>query len=202
RNRPVGIGPFKFVEFRSNESVKVVRNPDYWRPGHPYLDGIDWRIISNRSTRALAFVAGEFDMTFSLDLTVALTKDIQSQLPKAICELQPTNNSFNLIVNREAAPFNNPKVRSALALALDRRAFIDIITDGKGKIGGVMQPGPEGNWGMPPEVIAQLPGYGDVEQNRAQARKIMEELGYGAGNPLKVKVSTRNIPLYRDPAVI
>jgi peptide/nickel transport system substrate-binding protein len=203
RTKPVGTGPFKFVEFKSNESVKVVRNPDYWKKGHPYLDGIDWRVISNRSTRALAFVAGEFDMTFSLDLTVAMTKDIQSQLPKAICELQPTNNSFNLIVNREAPPFDNPKIRSALALALDRKAFVDIITDGKGKIGGVMLAGPEGLWGMPPEVVQTLPGYdADVQRSREEARKIMEGLGYGPGNPLKIKVGTRNIPLYRDPAVL
>jgi peptide/nickel transport system substrate-binding protein len=203
RTKPTGTGPYKFVEFKSNESVKLVRNPDYWRKGHPYLDGIDWRVVSNRSTRALAFVAGEFDMTFSLDLTVAITKDIQAQLPKAICELQPTNNSFNLIINREAPPFNDPKVRSALALALDRKAFVDIITDGQGKIGGVMLAGPEGSWGMPPEMVATLPGYGaDVEKSRAEARKIMEGLGYGPGNPLKVKVATRNIPLYRDPAVL
>jgi peptide/nickel transport system substrate-binding protein len=203
RTKPVGTGPFKFVEFKSNESVKVVRNPDYWRQGRPYLDGIDWRVISNRSTRALAFVAGEFDMTFVLDLTVAMTKDIQSQLPKAMCELQPTNNSFNLIVNREAPPFNDPKIRSALALALDRKAFVDIITDGKGKIGGVMLAGPEGLWGMPPDIVATLPGYSaDVEKSRAQARAIMEGLGYGPGKTLKVKVGTRNIPLYRDPAVL
>ena len=148
----------------------MVRNPDYWKKGHPYLDGIDWRVISNRSTRALAFVAGEFDMTFSLDLTVAITRDIQSQLPKAVCELQPTNNSINLIVNRETPPFNDPKIRSALALALDRKAFVDIITDGKGKIGGVMLAGPEGNWGMPPDVVAALPGYdADVAKSRAEA---------------------------------
>ena len=56
---------------------------------------------------------------------------------------------------------------------------------------------------MPPDVVATLPGYGgDVEANRAEARKIMESLGYGPSNPLKVKVATRNIPLYRDPAVI
>ena len=203
RTKPIGTGPFKFVEFKSNDFVKVVRNPDYWKKGHPYLDGIDWRVISNRSTRALAFVAGEFDMTFSLDLTVAITRDIQSQLPKAVCELQPTNNSINLIVNRETPPFNDPKIRSALALALDRKAFVDIITDGKGKIGGVMLAGPEGNWGMPPDVVAALPGYdADVAKSRAEARKIMEGLGYGPANPLKIKVSTRNIPLYRDPAVL
>jgi peptide/nickel transport system substrate-binding protein len=203
RTRPVGTGPFKFVEFKSNESIKLVRNPDYWRKDRPYIDAIEWRVITNRSTRVLAFIAGEFDMTFSLDLTTTLMRDIESQLPKAHCELQPTNNSTNLIVNRDVAPFNDPKIRSALALALDRKAFVDIISEGKAKIGGVMMAAPEGSWGMPPEVVAALPGYGgDVEANRAEARKIMEGLGYSAAKPLKLKVATRNIPLYRDPAVI
>jgi peptide/nickel transport system substrate-binding protein len=140
RTKPIGTGPFKFVEFKGNESVKLVRNADYWREGRPYLDAIEWRVIANRSTRVLAFIAGEFDMTFSLDLTVALMKDIKSQLPNAVCELQPTNNTTNLIVNRNAAPFSNPKIRSALALALDRKAFIEILTEGKAKIGGIMLP--------------------------------------------------------------
>jgi peptide/nickel transport system substrate-binding protein len=56
---------------------------------------------------------------------------------------------------------------------------------------------------MPPDELAKLPGYGeDVEGNQAQARKIMEGLGYTADKPLKVKVATRNIAIYRDPAVI
>ena len=203
RTKPVGTGPFKFVEFKGNETVKLIRNADYWRRGHPYVDAIDWRIIANRSTRVLAFIAGEFDMTFSLDLTVPLVKDIKSQLPNAICELQPTNNTTNLIVNRNTSPFSDAKIRRALALALDRKAFIDILTEGHARIGAVMLPGPEGSWGMPAEMVAALPGYGtDIEKNRAQARDIMEGLGYGPGNPLKLKVATRNIPLYRDPAVI
>jgi peptide/nickel transport system substrate-binding protein len=62
---------------------------------------------------------------------------------------------------------------------------------------------PEGLWGMPPDLMSTLPGYSpDVEKSRAEARAIMAGLGYGPGKPLKVKVSTRNIPLYRDPAVI
>ena len=203
RTAPVGTGPFKFVEFKSNESVKVARNPDYWRQGHPYLDAIEWRVIANRSTRVLAFVAGEFDMTFSLDLSVPLMKDVMAQSPKAICELQPNNGNVNLIVNRTQAPFNDAKLRQALALALDRKAFNDILSEGKAKIGAAMLPGPEGSWGMPPEIIAELPGYGgDVDENRAKAQSIMQGLGHGPGNPLKVKVATRNIPLYRDPAVI
>ena len=56
---------------------------------------------------------------------------------------------------------------------------------------------------MPADMLIKLPGYGaDVESNQAQARKIMEGLGYSADKPLTVKVSTRNIAIYRDPAVI
>jgi peptide/nickel transport system substrate-binding protein len=56
---------------------------------------------------------------------------------------------------------------------------------------------------MPDSELAKIPGYDpDLAKNQAEALKIMEKLGYSAANPLKVKVSTRNIPLYRDPAVI
>jgi ABC-type transport system substrate-binding protein len=52
RTHPIGTGPFKFVEFKANDSIKLVRNPDYWKPGRPYLDAIDWRIISHlKATR-------------------------------------------------------------------------------------------------------------------------------------------------------
>src|SRR5262249_10765706 len=64
-------------------------------------------------------------------------------------------------------------------------------------------PPPEGAWGMPPDVLSTLPGYSaDVEKSRAEARAIMQGLGYSETNPLKVKISTRNIAVYRDPAVI
>ena len=64
RRNPIGTGPFKFVEYKPNESIRLTRNPDYWKPGRPYLDGIEWTIIPNRSTALLAFDAGKIDMTF------------------------------------------------------------------------------------------------------------------------------------------
>ena len=202
RTKPVGTGPFKFAEFKQNESIRLVRNPDYFKKGKPYVDAIEMRIIPNRSTRMLAFVANEFDMTFQQDITIPLLKDMKNQAPNAICEAAPQYVHRNLMVNQEVAPFKDPKLRKALALAIDRQPFIDILGEGKGDIGGNMLPLPEGQWGMPPEEMAKMTGYTNYEQNVVEAKKIMEGLGYSADKPLKVKVSTRNIPLYRDPAVI
>jgi peptide/nickel transport system substrate-binding protein len=203
RTRPIGTGPFKFVEFKRGEVVRFARNPEYWKKGLPHLDGIEWKVVENRSTRILAFIAGEFDMTFPTDVTIPLLQDVVGQAPAAICELAPTYVSTNLIINREVAPFNEAKIRSAMALALDRKAFIDILSAGKDDIGGVMLPPPEGIWGMPPEVLMRMPGYAaDVETSRNTARAIMESFGYSEAKPLRVKVSTRDIAVYRDPAVI
>ena len=201
RTRPIGTGPFKFVEFKPNELIRVTRNPNYWRQGRPYLDGIEYPIIPSISTRILGFVAGKFDTVAGV--TVPLLKDVKSQAPQAICEVAPTNVPRTLLVNPAAPPFDNSELRRAMTLSLDRKSFIDIITLGLGDIGGVMLPAPEGVWGMPPDMLKTLPGYDpDVAKNRAAARKIMEKLGYGPDKRLAVKVSIRNIVPTRDPAVI
>jgi len=201
RTRPIGTGPFKFVEFKPNELIRVTRNPDYWKAHRPYLDGIEYTIIPSISTRILGFVAGKFDTVAGV--TVPLLQDVKSQAPQAICEVVPTNVPRTLLVNPAAPLFDNPELRRAMALSLDRKSFIDIITLGLGDIGGVMLPAPEGVWGMPPDMLKTLPGYDpDVAKNRAAARRIMEKLGYGPDKRLAVKVSIRNIVPTRDPAVI
>ena len=202
RTSPIGTGPFKFVEFKSNQGIKLERNPDYWDKGKPYLDAIDWRIVTSRSTRILAFASGEFDMTRTADITVPLLADIKKQAPNAICELQPTNVTTHMLVNRDAPPFNNPELRRAMALGLDRQAFIDILGHGKAFLAVNMQAPPQGKWGVPADVLKTWFSYGDPAKQRAEAIKIMEKLGYGPDNRLKVKVSTRDFNNFRDPAVI
>ena len=203
RQKPIGTGPFRVEEFRPNASIRLVRNPSYWREGRPYLDAIEYRIIRNRSTRMLAFAAGEFDMTFPYDVSVALLRDVAAQAPTAQCQVTPTNVATQLLINREMAPFDNPQLRLALLLALDRKAMIDILGEGKFTLSGIFLPPPDGAWGLAPADLADLPGYGqDVEANRAEARRIMQSLGYGPDNPLRIKVQTRELQSYRDPAVL
>jgi peptide/nickel transport system substrate-binding protein len=65
------------------------------------------------STAVLTFVSGKFDITFG-GLSVPLTSDVKSQAPEAFCELNPTNVSRNLVINRDVAPFDQPELRRAM----------------------------------------------------------------------------------------
>jgi peptide/nickel transport system substrate-binding protein len=203
RQHPIGTGPFKFVEYKQNQDIKLTRNPDYWKPGRPYLDGVEYTIIPNRSTAILGFIAGKFDMTFPYEVTIPLLKDIKTQLPNAICEVGMASETIGVLVNRAVVPFDNADVRRAMALTLDRKSFIDILGQGEGKIGGALMPPPDGVWGMPEEMLQNLPGYsGDVQKNREEARTLMQKAGYGPDKRLPVTISTRNLAVYRDPAAI
>ena len=66
-------------------------------------------------------------------------KDVKSQVPQAICELVLDNGSRTMIVNRAVSPFDNADLRRGMALSLDRKAFVDILTEGQGAIGGAME---------------------------------------------------------------
>ena len=203
RTKPVGTGPFRFAEYKMNEYIRVEKNPNYWKQGLPYLDAIEFRIVTNRATRMLGLAAAKFDMSYPTDVSVPLLRDLKKQAPNIQCFLRRTNVSTNLIINRDAAPFNNAEIRRALALTIDRAAFNDILNEGQGGIGGAMLPAPDGVWGMPDDIQKTLLGYDpDVKKNRAEAQAIMRKLGYGPDNRLQTKVFTRDIPTFRDPALI
>jgi peptide/nickel transport system substrate-binding protein len=203
RTRPIGTGPFKLVDFKRGDSIRLVRNPDYFKKDRPYLDEITFRVVDNRATRLLAFSTGDFDITFPSDVTANLIKDVKARAPNAVCEMTYSGVQVNLMVNRANPPFDNPDLRKAMSLAIERKPFNSILMEGQGLIGGAMLPKPVGDWGMPGEMVSQLMGYGpDTEKNIADARAIMEKLGYSDAKPLPIKIQTRNLATYRDPAVI
>ena len=117
RQQPIGTGPFKFVEYKPNERIRLVKNLDYWKPGRPYLDAIEYTIIPNTGTRLLAFAAGKLDLIWA---TPPLLKDVKEQAPQAKCDLVMDNNSRDLLINRAVPPFDNIELRRAIALSLDR----------------------------------------------------------------------------------
>jgi peptide/nickel transport system substrate-binding protein len=167
RQRPVGTGPFKFVEFKPNEHIKVVRNPDYWKKDRPYLDGIDFTIMREIAPRNLAFFAGNFDVGSPYGVTPPTLKDFKEQAPQAICEMTSVNVPRTMLINIQKPPFDNPELRRAMTLAIDREAFSTIINGGVRHIGGIMLPPPNGVWGMPDDMLKTLPGYDpDVATSR------------------------------------
>jgi len=94
-------------------------------------------------------------------------------------------------MNHKTPPFDNPKVRRAISLALDRREFVK-ATQGEGRPGGNLMAPPFGVWGLTPEQLATVPGGGkDVERSRAEARKLMQEAGFGPNNKLKTSFFVR-----------
>jgi peptide/nickel transport system substrate-binding protein len=203
RSKPIGTGPFKVVDYRPGDSLKLTKNKEYFKPGLPYLDGIEYKIIPSSATRVLAFIAGQFDMTFPSDATATVTKDIKAQMPKAICEAVPNNVVQLLLLNHKAPLMQDPRVRRAISLALDRNAFVQ-AQQGYGRLGGVMMSPPYGVWGLDPQQLEAVPGYGkDVEKNRAEARKLMEEAGYGPTKHLKLPYIVRqSTPAYTQGATL
>ena len=203
RTRPIGTGPFKFDSFVPFERIKLVRNREYWKAGRPYLDGIEFTVVTSSQTALLSFLAGRFDITFPWEVTIPQLREARRPSSKVVCETTSMNNNTNLLVNRDAAPFDNPDIRRALLLALDRKAFIAALNEGEGEIGGNLQPPGDGIWGIPPERLAAIEGFGpDVAANREQARALMARAGYSQDRRLEMKVATRGIALYKNPSQI
>src|SRR5438445_8569619 len=164
---------------------------------------MEFTILREIAPRNLAFFAGGFDVGSPYGVTPPTLKDFKEQAPQAVCETTSVNVPRTMLVNIHKPPFDNPELRRAMTLAIDREAFSTIINGGIRHVGALMMPPPNGIWGMPEDMLKSLPGYDpDVAKNRAEARKIMEKLGYGPNNRLAVTLSSRNIPAYRDPAVI
>ncbi len=132
----------------------------------------------------LGFIAGKFDMTYPTDVSVPLLKDIKPQDPEAHCVMRRTNVNTNLIINRDAPPFDNPDIRRALALAIDRKAFNDIMNEGQGRIGGVHAAAARGRLGhAATRSCTPCPATAPTWRKTAtKPARIMRRLGYGPDN--------------------
>jgi len=198
RARCIGTGPFKLKEWKRGESVELVRNPDYFVKGRPYLDAVRYVIIVERGTRVAALQANQVDVAFPGETTLNIYEQLKAAVPKMVFTETASNVNENLLINTTRPPFDNVKVRRALALAVDRRAYVQAVHRGSAIVGASLAPKPWGVWGLPDKDLAALAGYGKGPDEKAKARRLLAEAGFAPGNPLKVEMATRAIAIYLD----
>ncbi|CAB3732439.1 Glutathione-binding protein gsiB precursor [Achromobacter insolitus] len=134
--KPVGTGPFMFKEWKRGEYIKLTRNPDYWKPGKPYLDELVFNIIPDSASRAVAFERGSVDVLRGGDVDNVDIKRLRS-LPKVeytTAGWEMFSPQAYLIFNMRKPPFDNLKVRQAVMAAINRNMVVNNIFFGLGKV--------------------------------------------------------------------
>lgn len=134
---PVGTGPFKFIEWRDNDLIRVEKNPKYWQAGLPYLDGIDFRIINELNTGARTVGAGESDLALNLAAQQIATNQRNSDL---VAEAKPSMIFFSLMLNFAKAPLDDVRVRQAMNYAINRDELNKVLMLGLGEPTSTMFP--------------------------------------------------------------
>jgi peptide/nickel transport system substrate-binding protein len=175
-NKPVGTGPFRFVEWRRGEFVRLDRNPDYWRPGQPYLDRIVARFIADSATRTAVLEKGDAHLAGFGAVPYNDVKKLGS-LPS----MEVTTKGYEMIspivellINTRKPPFDNVKVRQAVAYAVDRQFAIDNVWFGFGK----PATGPiSSNFAPVGIYTADVKSY-NVPNRIEIAEKLLDEAGY------------------------
>ncbi len=200
RTRCIGTGPFKFKDWRRGQFIELVRNPDYFRKGYPYLDGLRYVVIIERGTRTAALQSHEIDVAFPGDTTVAIAEQLRAAVPSMVFSETTTNVNECLLINTKRPPFDKIEVRRALSLAIPRRQYVKVVGQGSALVGATMLPKPWGVWGMPEKNVLALPGYGAETADRAKAKALLADAGFGPARPLKVEVVTRSLANYMDLA--
>ncbi len=199
KNKCIGTGPFKLKENKPGELVEYVRNPDYFVKGRPYLDGLKFVVIRDRSTQIAALQAGQLDVAGS-GWNKTNAENAKNGAPKLMVAEADSNVNDNVLVNFKKAPFTDVRVRRAINLALDRKSYLVGPRQGGASFGGALLPRPAGVWGLPATEVARLPGMGDPKKQKAEATRLLAEAGFGPKNPLKIVVSTRALAIYVDTA--
>src|SRR5260370_251013 len=110
------------------EWSEVTKKPDYWKPGRPYLDGIDYTIMREPGPRHLAFFAGKFDAD-PLGVSIPTLKDFKEQAPQAVCQVNAANVPRTMLINPHKPPSENIELRRPMILSLDRKAFVDSLNE-------------------------------------------------------------------------
>lgn len=164
----VGNGPFTLKEWKTNQLIEVERNPDYWDAGKVRLNAIRFYPIDNVPTEETLYRNGRLHLTYSVppDKIPFLKKKMPDQLM-----IEPYLGSYFYRINVTRPPFDDPKVRRALAVSFDKKLLVDKVTKG-------------GQLPATGYVPAGIPGYEAstmVQYDPELGRKLLAEAGFPGG---------------------
>lgn len=170
RNKqPIGTGPFKMVEYIPGDRIRYVKNDKYYIPGQPEFDELVMRIIPDAAARLAAFEKGEIDMLYSNALPYTEISRV-SKFPKVDVVTSDVSGAALIgIINTRAPPYNDKRVRQAIAHAIDRKFISTNVMPDLSRI----QVGP-----LPPTFPLCNKSLKDYEFDAAKANQILDEAGF------------------------
>jgi peptide/nickel transport system substrate-binding protein len=158
---PVGTGPFKWGFWHKGAELKLVRNPNYWEKGKPYLNSVTWTDVANDNTRQLQLKAGAAQIDqFPAWSTVSSLKSTSGVNMHLFNSTQTNYLAFNEL----RKPFQDVHVRRAISLAIDRKALVKAVLFGNGKPANSL---------FPPQVPYYYPNTPGLQLNLQQAKAEM-----------------------------
>jgi peptide/nickel transport system substrate-binding protein len=171
-SNPIGTGPFKFVSYAKGTEIRLARNPAYFKPGLPYLDGLVMRIIPDLSVQVLALENGEVDFLWELPgpLQSRIKGDARFQTARTGYHPGGSNCIMTMSFNLERPILKELRVRQAVAQALDRQTFLAQILFGDGKV-ATAPISSEIPW-------AHAAGLNMPRPDRAEAEKLLDGVGW------------------------
>ena len=175
---PVGTGPFKFVEWKATDYLKVEKFDDYWRKGYPKVDSITWRPVVDNNTRAAVMQTNEAHFAFPMPPEAA---ESLGKKPSLEVTSAPSIIQRYLSFNTQHKPFDNPKVREAVNYAINKEALVKVAFSGYAiPAEGVLPKGIDGSTKL-----------GPWPYNPAKARELLKEAGYPNGFSVELDCSSQ-----------
>src|SRR5881394_58260 len=186
-----GSGPFKFASYETGQSINGVRNPDYYHPGLPYLDGFKGIFAEKQATRIDALRSDRAAIEFR-GLPPSARDELKSALGDRL-DVQESDWDCGSFVeaNHKRKPFDDVRVRRALTLAIDRWQGIQALSKVADvhTVGGIVLPGTP--LAATKNELHQIAGFWpDIEQSRAEAKRLLKEAG---SEGLSFELLNRNV---------
>ncbi len=187
----MGSGPYRFVEYQIGQSIKGERNPDYYRPGQPYLDGFIGIFAPKQAVAIDAMRADRASAEFR-GMPPSARDQLVKELGDKIAVQTGDWNCVNMVTaNHKKKPFDDVRVRRALALAIDQwkgAVALSKIANVR-TVGGVVFPGSP--LAASKAELEKIAGYWpDIEKSRAEARRLLKEAG---AEGLTFELQNRNV---------